>query len=160
MNLEKNKMILAKEIEKLANTIPNYKKQNDAISKSGIDWHVDHSLKVILAVCESLKKSDPKEYKWTFNFLRNVVFITNRFPRGKAKAPKITSAKEKVDKDELLKQLEIVKKELSAIEKLPKNSNFKHFIFGVLNLKQTIKFLGLHTKHHLKITDEIISSQP
>ena len=151
-------MILVKEIEAVTNAISHFKKQNLAISKSGVDWHIDHSLKVIIGVSESLKKSDPISYKWTFSPLRTVVLIIGRFPRGKAKAPKVTYTNDDIDKSELLNQLTLVKKLLSEIEQLPKNSHFKHPIFGVLNLKQTIRFLGLHTKHHLKITDEIISS--
>ena len=151
-------MILEKEIETISNTINHYEKQNDAISKSGVDWHIDHVLKVILVVSDTLKNSDPKNYKRTFNFWRNLVFIIKRFPRGKAKAPKITSSKVLVDKNHLLSQFTLVKKQLSEIENLHKNSNFKHPIFGVLNLKQAIKFLRLHTQHHLKITKEIISS--
>ena len=153
-------MILAKEIETISNTIPHYKKQNAVVSKSGVDWHIDHSLKVILAVCESLKKSNPKKYKRTFSFLRTLIFIIGRFPRGKAKAPKITYSNENIDENKLLSQFTLVKKQLLEIENLPKNSNFKHPIFGVLNLKQTKKFLKLHTQHHLKITTEIISLAP
>ena len=151
-------MILVKEIEAVSKAIPNFKKQNDTISKSGVDWHIDHSLKVIIAVSESLKKSDPKSYKWTFSFLRSFIFIIGRFPRGKVKAPKITRTYEDINESKLLTQFLLVKKLLLEIEQLPKNSHFKHPIFGILNLKQSIKFLGLHTHHHLKITDEIISS--
>ena len=151
-------MILEKEIESITNAIEHHKKQNETVSKSGVDWHIDHSLKVIIGVCGVLKKSDPKKYKWTFNFWRTIVFIVKRFPRGKAKAPKITYTNEVIEKEQLLSQLTLAKKELLEIESLPKNSHFKHPIFEVLNLKQTIKFLGLHTKHHLKITNEIISS--
>ena len=151
-------MILEKEIQSITKTIPHFKKQHDTVSKSGVDWHIDHSLKVILAVSESLKKYNPEKYKWSFNFLRTIIFIIGRFPRGKAKAPKITTSKEKIDKEQLLSQFSLVKEQLSSIENLPKNSHFKHPIFGVLNLRQTIKFLRLHTQHHLKITNEIISS--
>jgi hypothetical protein len=151
-------MILVKEIEAVTTAIPSFKKQSPTISKTGVDWHIDHSLKVIIRVCESLKKSDPKSYKWTFSVLRMFVFIIGRFPRGKAKAPKGTYTNEGIDENELIIQLILAKKLLSEIEKLPKNSNFKHPVFGVLNLKKTIKFLRLHTVHHLKITDEIIAS--
>lgn len=151
-------MILEKEIETISTTIPHYKKQNNSVSKRGVDWHLDHSLKAILAISESLKKSDPKKYKWTFSFLRTIIFFIGHFPRGKAKAPKITYSNEDIDESILLSQFTLVKKQLLEIENLPENSNFKHPIFGVLNLKQTIKFLRLHTQHHLKITNEIISS--
>lgn len=151
-------MILEKELETISTTITHYKKQNNTVSKSGIGWHLDHSLKVVLAISESLKKSDSKKYKWTFSFLRTIIFIIGRFPRGKAKAPKTTTSNEQIDESKLLSQFTLVKKQLLEIEKLPKNSNFKHPIFGVLNLKQAIKFLRLHTQHHLKITNEIISS--
>ena len=151
-------MILEKEIEIVSSTIPHYKRQNDTVSKSGVDWHIDHSLKVILAVSDTIKKSDPRIYKWTFSFLRTIIFIVGRFPRGKAKAPKITSSNKAIDKDQLLSQFTLAKEQLLDIKKLPKNSHFKHPVFGILNLKQTIKFLRLHTQHHLKITNEIISS--
>jgi hypothetical protein len=151
-------MILENEIKTISTIIPHYKKQNNSVSKRGVDWHLDHSLKAILAISESLKKSDPKKYKWTFSFLRTIIFFIGHFPRGKAKAPKITCSNEDIDESILLSQFTLVKKQLLEIETLPENSNFKHPIFGVLNLKQTIKFLRLHTQHHLKITNEIISS--
>lgn len=151
-------MVLEKEIGQISNSIQHYKKQNDSVSKTGVDWHLDHSLKVILAVSDFIKKSDPKNYKWNFSFLRTFIFIIGQFPRGKAKAPKITTSNEKITTEQLIQQLTLVKKQLSEIENLPKKSHFKHPIFGVLNLKQTMKFLKLHTRHHLKISDEIISS--
>jgi len=151
-------MILENEIKTISTIIPHYKKQNNSVSKRGVDWHLDHSLKAILAISESLKKSDPKKYKWTFSFLRTIIFFIGHFPRGKAKAPKITCSNEDIDESILLSQFTLVKKQLLEIETLPENSNFKHPIFGVLNLNQTIKFLRLHTQHHLKITNEIISS--
>ncbi len=151
-------MILEKTLEAFSETIEHHDKENREVSKSGVAWHIDHSIKVILVVCETLKKSDPKEYKSSFSFLKTFIFIIGRFPRGKVKAPKITSTEEKIEKSDLLNQLAIVRKELSEIEKLPKNSHFKHPVFGVLNLKEAIKFFKLHSNHHLKITKEIISS--
>jgi hypothetical protein len=45
---------------------------------------------------------------------------------------------------------------LLELEHLDAKSNFMHPYFGQLNLKQTKKFLALHTKHHLKIIDDIL----
>jgi len=37
-----------------------------------------------------------------------------------------------------------------------KNAHFNHFIFGALNKNRTIRFLEIHTNHHLKIIKDIL----
>lgn len=39
---------------------------------------------------------------------------------------------------------------------LDENQFFTHTLFKQLNKKQTLKFLGLHTNHHLKIVKDIL----
>lgn len=41
------------------------------------------------------------------------------------------------------------------IEHFDKNAFFEHPLFGVLNKKDTMKFLKMHTTHHLKIIQDI-----
>ena len=150
-------MLLKTEIENIEQALYHFNKKNTFVSKSGVDWHLDHVLKVINGISDVLIKSNPEDYKWSFSFIKKLVFLRGKFPRGKAKAPKEVVATSTIKKDEIVKQIEYAKQQLKIVEGLPKKSHFKHPIFGTLNLRDTQKFLKIHTNHHLKIVDEIIS---
>ncbi len=145
--------ILILEIE---SKIDHFETSNFAVSKSTVGWQVDHSLRVINGVITQIKKSNDNEYKWKFNFPRLIVFTLNKIPRGKANAPKTVRTYEEILQQDLRNQIEIAKKLILEFNSLPKNSNFKHPYFGNLNLKQSIKFLQIHTNHHLKIINDIL----
>ncbi|WNM18957.1 DUF1569 domain-containing protein [Flavobacterium capsici] len=140
----------------LETRISFYEKENLSISKSNVGWHIDHSLKVLIGIINILKNSNPEEYKWKFNKSRLFVYTLGFIPRGKGKAPKSVQSFEAIDLNDLNSQLETTKKIISELNSLDKNANFNHPYFGVLNLKQSIYFLKLHTKHHLKIIDDIL----
>jgi len=149
-------MLLEKEFTEIERFIEEYNKQNIKISAKGIDWHLDHSLKVIIGVCGQLKKSDPSAYRWKFNAIRVFVYTFKFFPRGKGKSPKAVLPPENILKQDLKNQLFKAKQDINSIMSLPAKSHFKHPYFGFLNLKKTKIFLKLHTLHHLKICRDII----
>ena len=149
-------MVLQKELAEIEQFIEKYKAQNSSISAKGIDWHIDHSLKVIISVCRLLKKSDPSTYKWKFNGTRLFVYTFNYFPRGKGKSPKAVLPPTNILKEDLKNQLDETKQELNSLLNLPQKSYFNHPYFGSLDLIKTKKFLKLHTLHHLKICREIV----
>lgn len=150
-------MLLEKNINDLEQKIEHSDKLAANISDKAVDWHIDHSLKVIIAVLNALQNSDPADYKWKFNLIRSYIFTVGSIPRGKGKAPKSVLPKDHIIKENLFLQLEEAKNRIKFIENLPSKSNFKHPYFGILNLKMTTKFLNIHTKHHLKIINDIIS---
>ncbi|WP_341215639.1 DUF1569 domain-containing protein [uncultured Wocania sp.] len=133
-------------------------KKSDLISTSNIGWQLDHSLKVFNAVCEWTIKSNPKKYERKFNFWRAVLFPIGYIPRGKVKAPKIVQPPNVILDEDLHAQLQTAKNHIDALEVLPKTAYFKHFIFGELSKKQTLRFLEMHTKHHLKIVSDILKA--
>lgn len=145
-------------IELLNQNIKHHKVVNNKVSSKGVDWHVDHSLKVINGVIFSLKKSNPDNYKWKFNFLRSYILCLGKMPRGKAKAPKTVNNLNIISLEELHQQLNEAKQHLLELPTLHKKSNFNHPYFGVLNLRMTLLFLKIHTHHHLKIIDDIIKN--
>ena len=144
-------------IETLESKIEFFESTNQLISKSTVGWQIDHSLKVINAIIDTLKKSNPSNYKSNFNFKRIVVFAINSIPRGKANAPKTVRTNDEIFKQDLESQIEISKKLVTQLYTLQKNNNFLHPYFGILNLKQSIKFLKIHTHHHLKIINDILA---
>ena len=148
-------MYLQQEIASLKENFKHGSKQANSVSVKGIDWHVHHSLLVISGVCYLLMQSNPKDYQPKFNFLKQVIMTTGVIPRGKAKAPKAVVPLEKIDSQETQKLFSKVEYQLKELENLNKNHFYTHHIFGDLNLKNSVKFLGIHTKHHLKIMRDI-----
>jgi len=130
--------------------------KNDSVSKSDIAWHIDHSLKVFNLVSKSLVLSNPKHYVNQFNTWRFVLFNLNFIPRGKAKAPKMVFPPNEISDELLEKQIQLAFENIEQLKTANKNAYFKHFVFGVLNKKRTIRFLKLHTNHHLKIIKDIL----
>ncbi|MFT5857957.1 MAG: hypothetical protein ACI865_000041 [Flavobacteriaceae bacterium] len=143
----------ATELEK---HIENYEVINTGVSAKSIGWHIDHVLRVNNSVSKAMKESDPSKYSYSFNLTRSYIFTRNSIPRGRARAPKAVVATEKIEKSELLRRLKDNRAYMQSLSSLPPKSNFKHPYFGVLNLKQTIKFMRIHTEHHLKIMRDIL----
>jgi len=152
-------MNLANEIKALEQAIKKANSFNNSISDKGVSWHIDHSLKVINGVCKTLIKSNPDDYKWKFNKVRLYIFTRGSIPRGKGKAPKRVTSEGEIQLQELHDQLETAKQIIQKIEALPKKSNFDHPYFGMLKRDKSLKFLIIHTNHHLNIIHDIIKSE-
>lgn len=131
-------------------------KREPKVSEKGVDWHLDHMFKVIIGISRVLKESNPQDYRPNFNASRAYVFSVNKIPRGKAQAPKAVLPPEIIEPEEIKYQYEKVLKCWKETRTLPAKCNFNHPVFGQLNLRQTRKFLKLHTKHHLDIINDII----
>lgn len=149
---------LQKLLIQLENNISNYEKTNSAVSNSTVGWQIDHSLLVINNVVDRLKASNPENYKWKFNKIRILFQITNKIPRGKVRVPKSVKPTDVASIEELFAKLEVAKKNIADLHSLPAKSHFTHPFFGDLKLKSAIWFLNLHTKHHLKIIEDILKN--
>jgi hypothetical protein len=148
--------MLHKEFSFISENIQYLEKENLKISKGSVGWHLDHSLKVINSVYENIKESKPTNYNKKFNLLRLVTFTLGSFPRGKARSPKSVLPPEIILKEAIENQLAVAIKNLESINGFDDNQFFTHPLFKQLNKKQTIKFIGLHTNHHIKIMKEIL----
>jgi hypothetical protein len=126
------------------------------ISVSNVGWHIEHSLLVLNAITDALARSNPADFKKSFNFIRILVFTFGKIPRGKGKAPGSVIPTETINQASLLNHLERTKVKVMEIDKMESSCFFKHPFFGDLKLRQTIKFLQIHTKHHLDIINDII----
>jgi hypothetical protein len=146
---------LLKQIKELESKIPNQEDYNPEISKSNVGWHIEHILLTNKMILEAVEKSNPADYTWSFKLPRIVVFTMNKIPRGRAKAPKVVVPKT-YDEQTLLEHLKIVTLKIQALENMSSDKYFDHPYFGNLRLNKTIKFLEIHTKHHLEIINDII----
>ncbi|NNC69779.1 MAG: hypothetical protein HKN90_03040 [Flavobacteriaceae bacterium] len=149
-------MFLDRQLNEIEALIKKAHTENSRVSKKGIDWHLDHSLKVLINIPKALHNSNPKAYKSNFNFLRFLIYTLNYIPRGTGKAPKHVRTFDPITKEQLIAQFEQAKEALKQLDGLDKNSHFQHPYFGILNLKQSKKMMRLHTDHHLKICREIV----
>ena len=145
-------------IEVLAEKVQHAEKINPAVSSSSVGWHVQHSLMVISGITNQLKKSDPFQYKYSFNKLRTLVFLMNKIPRGKGKSPSVVNPAELYSASNLQAMVESSKIVVKELKTFPKHSHFNHPYFGMLHLNSSLKFLNIHTHHHLKIIKDIVQS--
>ncbi|ULC59998.1 DUF1569 domain-containing protein [Flaviramulus sp. BrNp1-15] len=152
----KHYTILQNQLSQIETYLLSIDKKNPKVSKSTVGWQLDHALKVFNSVCEWTENSNPKDYKWKFNFWRSILFRLNYIPRGKGKAPKFVLPPEIIHEKDLKNQLETARAHIERLKTLPKSAYFKHFIFGMLSKKKTLRFLEMHTKHHLKIVRDIL----
>jgi hypothetical protein len=146
---------LLKQIKELESKIPNQEDYNPEISKSNVGWHIEHILLTNKMILEAVEKSNPANYSWSFKLSRIVVFTMNKIPRGRAKAPKVVVPKT-YDEQTLLEHLKIVTAKIQGLENMNSDKYFDHPYFGNLRLNKTIKFLEIHTKHHLEIINDIM----
>ena len=144
-------------LNQLESHIKDFEKTNPVVSNSSVGWHIEHSFLVVYAIANSLKKSNPNNYKWRFNFKRFwVLTLLKKIPRGKGKAPKSVQPVDEITLSHLKSKLEIVQNSVIELSSLEAKNYFTHPYFGNLNLKSAIDFLELHTKHHLMIIEDIL----
>jgi hypothetical protein len=142
-------------LAKIEKNIANFAISNSKVSKVNMGWHIEHSLLVINNILDSLTHSDPKQYKKKFHLIRTIILFFKGFPRGKGTAPQSTLPSNNIDVNSLLEHLQQTKQKLSATNILHSHSNFTHPLLGMLNLKETLEFLSVHTNHHLSIMNDI-----
>lgn len=143
-------------ILQLENHLPNFEKSNAKVSNSTIGWQIDHCLLVINGVISQLEISNPEEFKPKWNFNKFFVLTTRKIPRGKIRAPKVVTPVDVATLEELKSKIELAKNKVLKLKTLPKNAFFKHPLLNDLNVKKAEKFLVIHTKHHLKIIEDIL----
>jgi hypothetical protein len=147
---------LEAQIQKLIDFLPVIDKINLSVSDASVAWHIEHSLLVIKQITATVAQSDPSLYQRKFNFKRSWVFLLNYIPRGKAKAPKSVIPGTELNLKALEESVAHTYQAMNYLKDCQPNQYFMHPFFGALNQRQTIRFLSIHTKHHLKIIRDIV----
>ena len=143
-------------VPELATYIPKFNQSNTSISEAAVGWHIEHCLLVIKQITSTVAQSDPSLFKSKFNMSRFFVFLTKTIPRGKAKAPKVVIPSDHITAESLQESLKNTYQAITYLKDCEELQYFMHPFFGQLNKKQTIKFLAIHTEHHLKIIRDIL----
>ena len=148
---------LQKQVQKLADHLSNCALENPSVSAATVGWHIEHSLLVIKQITATVAQSDPTLFKSKFNFTRFWVLLFNYIPRGKAKAPKVVIPTSTLDANYLKESIGHTYQAIAYLNDCLTNQYFMHPVFGSLNKPQTIRFLTVHTNHHLKIINDIVN---
>jgi hypothetical protein len=146
-------------IEKTNHYSDRYHTINSKVSSASVGWHIAHSYLALSSICRALVNSDPALYvSPPFNLKKIIVKNLGMIPRGKGKAPETVLPAGNIDPATLKELFEKSISSILGIENLPENSFFNHPVFGVLNKSEAIRFIQIHTKHHLKIIKDILSA--
>lgn len=145
-------------LHRLEQALPHADKAAPKISERGVDWHLEHSLKIIKSISETVAESKPEDFKPKFNIGKYFILWSNSIPRGKGRSPKPFNNLDDIDHSRLPQRLADAKDALKLLDGLHAKQHFRHPMFGDLNLAQSKKFINIHTAHHLDIIEEIIAS--
>lgn len=156
-NRESNANFLDDELDRIQKYFEQRHSHNPKVSQANVAWHLDHSLKTINRISERLMASNPKDYHSKFNVQRIVVHTTGRIPRGVAQSPQSVRPPSEVQLDSLRLQLAAARKNLREISQLEAHAFFAHPVFDHLDRDQSRRFLDIHTNHHLKIIEDILT---
>jgi hypothetical protein len=143
-------------VNQLEANIKHLDKSNPEVSKANVGWHIEHTLLTLNGITSTLAKSNPADYKWSFNFMRMIVFTTKKIPRGRGKSPDVVVPKNENTVENLEKHIAKTKEKMKELKALSADKFFKHPYFGNLKRKPTMQFLEIHTKHHLDIILDIV----
>jgi hypothetical protein len=150
-------MKLTKQLQELESYISKHETTNTNVSSATVGWQIAHSFKVILYIMNSLEKSDPKAYKNKFNLAKIIIFWRGKIPRGRGNAPRIVRPKEEeLSMEGIKQQFAQIQEGLVMLAQLPSNAYFTHPYFDDLQKKDAIRFMEIHTDHHLKIIRDML----
>lgn len=147
---------LAALLRELESHIPQMEKKNEAVSAVPVGWHIEHSLLALVKMIAALERSNPAEYRKSFNLKRTVILAMGKMPRGRARVPDSVKPAPDMNLDNINGLLEKARQKVELFDQLPPDKYFTHPVFGDLRVKKAGRVIAIHTEHHLAIIRDII----
>ena len=145
-------------INALENKLPFAEQKKESVSLVTVGWHIEHSLMALIKMVSAVEHSNPADYKGKFNLKRSIVLTLGKIPSGKAKAPEAVKPGEEINMANITGLLAKAKQKAELFEKLSADKFFTHPVFGDVRIKQARRVIAIHTQHHIKIINDILSS--
>jgi len=120
--------------------------------------HFDHMIKVAHSILYVLAKPEIVAAPRGINLLGRIVLVLGWMPRGRAQAPERLRGGA-VTVEELqarLTELEAMLDRVAGRTDAPTVPILRHPTFGGLTREQALRFIIIHTEHHLKIVRTVI----
>ena len=119
--------------------------------------HLDHTIKVASGLLHVLNKEEIPRLPRGISVIGRLVLLIGWIPRGRGRSPeRMLPAPATVDElqqrlTEMDAQIERVANRTAAVPAFP---IVRHPVFGGLTYAQALRFIAIHTHHHLKILDD------
>ena len=148
---------IQKQCETIRNAIVTGDTFSPDVSAKSSYWQLDHLLQVCLSISRVMDfPKDPLSTRIKSPYVRAFVLITTYIPRGGGKAPDIVLPKTDKNQADLLEMLDQWEQKLPKLAQLDPDAGFDHPMFGWFRRDSTLRFIRIHTKHHLKIVHDIL----
>ncbi len=131
-------------------------RNNPDVSKVDVAWHLDHMLKTVNEICKALEASDPAEFESSISLPRTMSLTMNFIPRGRAQSPSVVRPPDSISTADIQSQLSEARERVAKVFELDEKVHFKHPVFGTIARGHSLRFIEVHTNHHLKIVRDII----
>jgi hypothetical protein len=128
------------------------------VSEWSVGMQVQHCCLATSGICRSLIASTPPAPRSGFSLVTSLVLLSGRIPRGRGRSPEPAIPREGVPIDELEAMLDESEQLLAEARQVGPNAWYRHFFFGVLDRDRTLKFIGIHNRHHLRIISDILAA--
>ncbi|GAB5551858.1 MAG: hypothetical protein Sapg2KO_14490 [Saprospiraceae bacterium] len=158
-NLDKRQSRLKAKLDEVASYVAVRDSNNLEVSEAAVSWHIDHIFLLVNQIYKTVEQSEESNYKSEFNMTRAYVFTFNKIPRGKVTAPESVRPKENVGIDTIQMHYDQALTTVKNFSDLPEKKHLNHPVLGTLNRDKTIKFITIHTEHHLKIIRDILKEE-
>ena len=122
--------------------------------------HLDHMYKVSMSIVRRITEEGAQPSKRGINVMGRVILFFGWIPRGRGKTPERLSGTICTGPhiEASLGRLEQVLDNLPvAAVDASRSPIVPHPMFGGLTPSQALRFIVIHTKHHLRIIDEILA---
>jgi len=143
-------------VDELRSLVEQAETRSPEISEWSVGMHLEHCCLAMIVIGRALIGSTPPPPPSEFSLARFLVLTAGCIPRGRARAPEAVTPAPDTDRERLLVLLDEASKQIGRVQTLGPKVWFKHFMLGVLDRDQSLKFLRVHNAHHLKIMREIL----
>lgn len=134
-------------------------KEEDALNENVSKWfvhnHLEHILRANSSILDKILEGQPTLVKKSKSFFAYVMMLTGSIPRGKGESPDFLQPKN-IGTELMLNELQSIKEKINKVD-LKKGGILveTHPYFGTLSINEWIRFMRIHTEHHLKIIKDI-----
>jgi len=152
-------MNLESQIDELAGYIDRAELVSPDVSGWSVGQQIEHSLLSIRTMVAAIgRTSDGSGPESSLTAIGRLVLMSGQIPRGRGQAPASVTVEATPNEEHLLRSVEKARSAIARLDEISDAGVFDHPYFGVLDKKRTIRFIEIHTDHHLAIVRDILES--
>jgi hypothetical protein len=131
-----------------------------AVSGWSVGQQIEHTLLTIRGVVAELVKGKSRTQPPKPTLMGRAILAVGRIPRGRGESPIAVLPRSTPGQRELSVLLKRCRESVRHLAAVHDENTFLHPIFGRLDKKGSIRFLSIHTAHHLRIIRDIVKAPP